>query len=294
MINRAKIVNGLQRTLRTAGWVLQKDPAVAAGDLLYEGYPERSLAERRFYNIGAGVFQHRYWTNIDYNSGYYGAVLPKGYIDHNLMSLDAFPVEDNVAELVYCSHVIEHITNQAALKLISEAHRILKTGGLLRIVVPDARLAYEACLRGDRRFFYWVEPHSRPRIVRGMYRIPPKNASIEQLFLHLVAGQLSEIDIDQDVERKFSTEEIAMILETRSMEEALDFFRRRCVFKDQYAGTHINWWAANKLDHYFREAGFSSPRLSGFGQSRAAPLRDTSLFDSTHPKISLYMEAVKE
>ena len=288
------MVDRLQRIFRRAGWVLQKDPAVAAGDLLYEGYPERSLAERRFYNIGAGVFQHRYWTNIDYNSGYYAAVLPEGYINHNLMSLEALPVEDNVAELVYCSHVIEHITNDAALKLISEAHRILKAGGLLRIVVPDAELAYEACRRGDRRFFYWIEPHSRPRIVRRMYRVPPKNASIEQLFLHLVASQLSEIDIDQDVKKKFSTQEIAMLLKTQSMEESLDLFRRRCVFKDEYAGSHINWWNSDKLNRFFLEAGFSSPRLSGFGQSRAAPLRDTSLFDNTHPKISLYMEATKE
>ncbi len=33
--------------------------------------------------------------------------------------------------------------------------------------------------------------------------------------------------------------------------------------------------------------------ISGYGQSYAPVMRNTSLFDSTHPKISLYVEAVK-
>jgi len=43
----------------------------------------------------------------------------------------------------------------------------------------------------------------------------------------------------------------------------------------------------------FIEAGFENIYVSGYGQSFLPPMRNTSLIDSTHPKILLYMEAIK-
>lgn len=40
-------------------------------------------------------------------------------------------------------------------------------------------------------------------------------------------------------------------------------------------------------------AWFKKIFKSGWGQSFSPLMRDTFLFDKTHPKISLYMEAVK-
>ena len=34
-------------------------------------YSTESMAQRRFYNIGAGSFRHQYWTNIDLLSDWY-------------------------------------------------------------------------------------------------------------------------------------------------------------------------------------------------------------------------------
>jgi len=42
-----------------------------------------------------------------------------------------------------------------------------------------------------------------------------------------------------------------------------------------------------------RKAGFSKIFLSGYGQSFSPVLRNTDLFDNTHPEISLYVEAIK-
>ncbi|MEW6125925.1 MAG: methyltransferase domain-containing protein [Acidobacteriota bacterium] len=47
------------------------------------------------------------------------------------------PFGDNSIDYVYTSHFLEHNTRQAARKLLCEVHRVLKPGGIARIVVPD-------------------------------------------------------------------------------------------------------------------------------------------------------------
>ena len=45
--------------------------------------------------------------------------------------------EDEYADYVYASHVLEHITREKTMKTLVEWNRIIKTGGMLRIAVPD-------------------------------------------------------------------------------------------------------------------------------------------------------------
>jgi predicted SAM-dependent methyltransferase len=46
------------------------------------------------------------------------------------------PYGDGVAEIVFCSHVIEHVTTHESLAFFKEVRRILKPGGVFRIIVP--------------------------------------------------------------------------------------------------------------------------------------------------------------
>lgn len=47
------------------------------------------------------------------------------------------PLDDNSAECVYSSHVLEHLHRDAADSLLCEIMRVLAPGGRLRIAVPD-------------------------------------------------------------------------------------------------------------------------------------------------------------
>lgn len=166
---------------------------------LYDKYPPPSLVKRRFYNIGAGSFRHPYWTNIDYATEHYDKVQSSPFLNYNLMELKPLPIEDNVAELVYSSHTIEHVNDAAVLNVLRESYRILKPGGGIRLTTPDAKLGLAAYLRKDTNFWYWVDAYSKPGAWKKLYKMPLSNASLHQLFLHHYASQLCEIDIDGDL-----------------------------------------------------------------------------------------------
>lgn len=53
-----------------------------------------------------------------------------------------FPWKDGSVDVVYASHVLEHLDQRVADNFMQESMRVLKRGGVLRIVVPD--LLYHA------------------------------------------------------------------------------------------------------------------------------------------------------
>lgn len=85
----------------------------------------------RYLNVGCG---HHYsqapeWINLDFDS------TGPNVVKHNL--LNGIPFDDESFDVVYQSHVLEHFTKKDGENLISECFRVLKTGGVLRIAVPD-------------------------------------------------------------------------------------------------------------------------------------------------------------
>ena len=275
-----------------SGYDLVKRPGMSLQGY-YRGFRPESLEQRRFYNIGAGSFRHPYWSNVDYATEHYRAVQRGQFIPYDLMQLAPLPIESGSAEIVYSSHTIEHVSDEAVRNLFRECYRILKPGGGLRVTTPDAALEFQAYQRNDRCYWYWTDWYSRPGSWEDQYTLPLGQASIQQLFLHHFASQLCEIDIDTTSTRKYSDAEIAAVFSERPLEEALDFFTRQCKYNPGHPGNHINWWTQDKLVSFLKQAGFAVCCRSGFGQSAFLPLRDTRFFDMTHPRISLYVEATK-
>lgn len=50
---------------------------------------------------------------------------------------NALPFEEGSVEVLYSSHMLEHLDRKAAGIFLSEAYRVLKEGGVIRLVVPD-------------------------------------------------------------------------------------------------------------------------------------------------------------
>ena len=60
----------------------------------------------------------------------------------NIIFADAtkkFNFDNNSVDVIYTSHMLEHLSNNSANHFIKECYRVLKKGGILRIVVPDIK-----------------------------------------------------------------------------------------------------------------------------------------------------------
>ncbi len=82
-----------------------------------------------YLNVGCGKKFHPDWENIDMVSH------SKHVRAYNL--LKGFPYADNEFQAVYHCQVLEHIPKESAATFIKECYRVLKTDGILRVVVPD-------------------------------------------------------------------------------------------------------------------------------------------------------------
>ncbi len=83
----------------------------------------------RMLNLGCGATFHEDWVNVDFTD-HGGRVLA---YDLRL----GIPFADNSFDVVYHSHVLEHMPKAWGEFFISECYRVLRPGGLLRVVVPD-------------------------------------------------------------------------------------------------------------------------------------------------------------
>ena len=82
-------------------------------------------------NIGSGTRSQPGWVNID------------GFKDNNVDVLcdirTKLPFLDNSVRGIFCEHVLEHIDyDEDVPTFLAECHRVLKPGGTIRIIVPDA------------------------------------------------------------------------------------------------------------------------------------------------------------
>ncbi len=79
-------------------------------------------------NLGCGNRFHKDWKNLDARSN-------SEYVQvFNLY--DELPFDDDSIDVIYSSHVLEHFSKCEAPKFLQRCLRILKIGGIIRVVVP--------------------------------------------------------------------------------------------------------------------------------------------------------------
>lgn len=107
------------------------------------------------------------WEHIDF------VPLAPGVKRVNLLA--GFPYPDNTFDAVYSSHVMEHFSRDEGRRVLQACHRILKPGGILRVVVPDLeqncreylRLLDEAATKPEAaRQYDWVILEMLDQMVR--------------------------------------------------------------------------------------------------------------------------------
>tara|TARA_B100000945_G_scaffold49632_2_gene35279 strand:- start:1426 stop:2274 length:849 start_codon:yes stop_codon:yes gene_type:complete len=272
------------RLFRLLGYNIEK---IKSGDdsKLYNQFPEDSLENKKFLNVGAGKFQHKFWTNIDYGSEQYEKI-QTNFVELNLIEEPKFPFEDNSIEIIYTSHTIEHITDNSVINFIKESQRILKKDGVLRITCPDSKLLLNSVKFKVKDFWNWREEWFLKK-----FNITPKEIELEDFLIRELST--ARCRFFDNVKDPLYPKEVREKMEKLEEKEFLEWIVEKNVFDDKFANYHINYWSFEKLKEMCIKAGFSKIYHSGFGQSLSPPLTNTKLFDNTHPKMSLYFEARK-
>ncbi len=82
-----------------------------------------------YLNLGCGYRWQENWYNLDlYKSS--PSVIACNF-------LEGIPFPDNFFEVIYTSHVLEHIPRDKVKFVLDECKRVLRSEGVIRIVVPD-------------------------------------------------------------------------------------------------------------------------------------------------------------
>ena len=80
-------------------------------------------------NLGCGTRVLSEWINIDF------VKRSNNIIAHNLLM--GIPLKNEEADIIYNSHMLEHFPRTNAHNFVKECFRVLKPGGVFRIIVPD-------------------------------------------------------------------------------------------------------------------------------------------------------------
>lgn len=79
-------------------------------------------------HLGCGHRRIEGWVNVD--------IAPSQEVDlvADVLSL---PLDDGCADIIYASHLLEHLEQSAVQPALLEWRRVLTPGGVLRLAVPD-------------------------------------------------------------------------------------------------------------------------------------------------------------
>jgi SAM-dependent methyltransferase len=97
-------------------------------------YVSRSGHDALRLSIGSGRIVHKGWFGIDLKRGV------------NVFRCDLrrpFTLSDGILDSLLAEHIIEHFALDDVLRILSECYRVLKPDAPIRIVCPDARIAWK-------------------------------------------------------------------------------------------------------------------------------------------------------
>jgi len=78
------------------------------------------------------------------------------------------PHADGSVDVIYSSHMLEHLHREEVAVLLAECFRVLRPGAWIRLVVPDLAILAGAYASGDRTYFRNDEPTIADAFVRSL------------------------------------------------------------------------------------------------------------------------------
>jgi predicted SAM-dependent methyltransferase len=186
-------------------------------------------------NLGCGRNLIEGWINIDNSPSAVLAKIPllkaalfhigligtstrstewsKGIFWHDVTR--GLPYADNTVDKIYSSHMLEHMDRHAGERVIGECFRVLRPGGIFRLVVPDLVFHARRYLRRvtnaasvDREphdDFLWniygayLSPRRKGAYHRYMYDWPTLRLLLQEAGFHNLVYQSYQVSLDPEL-----------------------------------------------------------------------------------------------
>ena len=240
--------------------------------LLRKLFIKKNYNNNKFYlNIGGFIFLKKNWRVLEFISESYP--ISKYLIDYNVNLLldNKLPLSNEKVNLIYTSHTFEHLLESSVSFNIGEIYRILKKNGVLRIVVPDIDILWEASHKKDLKtlkYFGKKKEETIPEFFLSTFSIKKVNKT----FLENDFENLEKLEFLE----KYQTLQIEDL-------NSHDFSR------------HISWFDFEKMRNILMNNGFQyeNIRKCSYLKSNEKEMRDSKFFDNTSPEISLFVECIK-
>lgn len=248
----------------------------------------------RLANIGCGATVHPAWENFD--------LVPAVPGVRKIDLLRPSPLPTAHYDAIYCSHVLEHIPRQHVPDVLGHFRRALRSGGTLRVVVPDLEVIAELYLRelraalgGDRsaeQRHEWMCMELLDQLTRVfpggfMGRLLSSRPLASRSFVESRIGHEGRAWLKAaDQSASFGRESVYRVADTPEKDEAK--FRR---------SGEIHRWMYDRLSlgGLLREAGFDRVRVCQPEESDirgfSGFLLDTDETGAARKPDSLFMEA---
>ncbi len=118
--------------------------------LITNNKPNTSLLPGQIVQFGCGLCAPGQWQNFDASPSLrlqklpvVGALVPPGEFGRFPANIEygnivtGLPIPDESVKLLYCSHVLEHLTLAELRQSLHNCYRHLQPGGIFRFVLPD-------------------------------------------------------------------------------------------------------------------------------------------------------------
>jgi predicted SAM-dependent methyltransferase len=142
------------------------------GWLNFDNSPAIKLAKSPFkykFAKALGLLNEQQIENIKWN------------MEHNIQFADAtksIPLQTSSIDCIYTSHMVEHLSQKGVRSFLSEVKRVLKVGGVVRIAVPDLRIAVDD----------YLETNDADAFMRGILVQAPEINTLKQKINLFVSG----------------------------------------------------------------------------------------------------------
>ena len=144
---------------------------------------------------------------------FYETEWPKDIVWRNVSR--GLPYPDDAVDKIYSSHMLEHLERERGELLLRECFRVLKRGGILRLVVPDLMFHARRYLqlvsenqsvgRGPHDEFLWniygayLEKRRYGASHRYMYDWPTLRVVLQEIGFSQVIRQSYQVSLDSEL-----------------------------------------------------------------------------------------------